>query len=122
MSGDVEAAALAIVAARAADEKTATDVVVLDVGEILNICEVFVICSARNARQIRAIADNVELLVHQAVDRKPDMVEGLDDPRWVLLDYGTVIVHIFLEVERDYYRLDRLYSDAPVIEWTPASA
>lgn len=111
---------VAVAAARAADEKGATDVVVLDVGEILGICDCFVIASARNVRQVEAVAEEVEEQVSVAHGRKPASVEGLDARRWVLLDYGDVIVHVFLDEERSYYRLDRLYSDAPRREWGPA--
>jgi len=108
-----EAARLALVAAGAADDKQADDVVVLDVAEILSICDHFVVCSASNSRLVAAIAEEVEEQVQRELGRKPVSVEGLDDRHWVLLDYGDVVVHVFLEDDRAYYRLERLYGDAP---------
>ena len=108
-----EAVGLALAAAAAADAKQASDVVVLDVAEILSICDHFVICSAPNSRLVAAVAEAVEEQVHLQLGRKPASVEGLDDRHWVLLDYGDVVVHVFLEDDRAYYRLERLYGDAP---------
>ena len=108
---------LAIAAAAAADDLKATDIVVFEVGPILAICEVFVLASASNTRQVAAVAQEVEDQLFVAFERRPIAVEGLESKRWVLLDYGDVVVHVFLEEERSYYRLDRLYGDAPRIEW-----
>jgi len=102
--------------ASAAEDRSARDVVVLDVSRILTICDYFVIASASNTRLVAAIAEEVEDQLTSRFDLKPVAVEGLDARRWVLLDYGDVIVHVFLDEERDYYRLERLYSDAPRIE------
>lgn len=114
---------LAIAVARAADEKLASDIMVIDVGDVLAICESFVIVSGRTSRQVRAIADEIEEQIFLLHDRKPRAVEGLETRTWVLMDYGDVIVHVFAETERAYYRLERLYSDAPQIEWkAPADA
>ncbi len=110
---------VAVAAARAADEKGATDVVALEVGPILGICESFVIASGRNTRQVRAIADEVEEQLRVLLDRKPRSVEGTTEQRWILLDFGDVIVHVFLDTEREFYRLERLYRDAPRIDWAP---
>lgn len=110
---------LAVLIARAADEKKAEDVVVLDVHAVLAICDYFVLCSAGNPRLVGAIAEEIEEQTWLGTDRKPISVEGLDERRWVLLDYGDVVVHVFLDVERDYYRLDRLYGDVARIGWNP---
>ena len=111
---------LAIVAATAADDKGATDVVILDVTGILGICDSFVIASARNSRLVAAVAEEIEERLWLGHDVKPAAIEGLDARRWVLMDYGDVIVHVFLDEERAYYRLERLYSDATRVEWQTA--
>ncbi len=104
-------------AARAADDKKAEAVVVLDVGEVLSITGWFVIASGANARQVKTIAEEVEARLKAEVDLAPLRIEGLDANRWVLLDYGDFVVHVFLEEEREYYQLERLWSDVPVVEW-----
>lgn len=107
----------AAVAARAADDKKATDTVVLEVGPVLAITDAFVITSANNARLVRTIAEEVERQVKQVTGHSPIRTEGLDDARWVLLDYGDFVVHVFLEEVRAYYDLERLWSDAAAVDW-----
>ena len=107
----------AAIAARAADDKKATDIVVLDVGDIISITEMFVLASGTNTRQVKTIAEEVELALKVYDDEAPRAVEGLDDATWVLLDYGDVIVHVFLNETREYYDLDRLWSDASEVSW-----
>lgn len=107
----------ACVAARAADDKLGTDTVVFKVGEILAITDVFVVTSAPNTRQVRAIAEEVEDRVASEGGPRPRRVEGLDDLRWVLLDYGDFVVHVFLDETRRYYDLERLWRDAPRLAW-----
>ena len=110
---------LAVVAARAADEKGGTDILVLEVGEILEICETFVVITARNTRLVRAIAEEIQEHLWLGHDRRPISVEGIDTNRWVLVDYGDLIVHVFLDTEREFYRIERLYRDAPEVAWAP---
>jgi ribosome-associated protein len=105
------------IAAHAADDKKGEDIVVLDVGDIISIAECFVVVSASNTRLVRTIVDEIELALKVASDEGPRSVEGLDDATWVLMDYGDVIVHVFLDETRAYYDLDRLWADAPTIEW-----
>jgi ribosome-associated protein len=107
--------ALALIAAQAASAKKGIDTVVLDVGPVLAITDAFVITSGTNPRQVRTIADEIEMRVKEAGGSAPLRTEGLDDARWVLLDYGEFVVHVFLDEARQYYDLDRLWSDAPVI-------
>lgn len=114
---DVVGLELARIAARAADEKTATDTVVLEVGEVLGIAEAFVITSAGNERLVRTIAEEIERQVKEAGGPGPLRVEGMSDARWVLMDYGDIVVHVFLEEARRYYDLERLWSDAPRFDW-----
>jgi ribosome-associated protein len=113
----------ALVAARAAASKTLETTMVLDVGDVLGITDAFVVTSGTNPRQIRTIADEVERVVREAGHGGPRRVEGRDDLRWVLLDYGDFVVHVFHTEARDHYALERLWADAPRIGWeldTPA--
>ena len=103
-------------AAEAALEKNGTDVVILEVGEILGIIELFVIASATNVRQVKTIVDEVERAVFEADGGKPRAVEGLHDASWVLMDYGDVVVHVFLQETRAFYDLDRLWADVPRVD------
>lgn len=111
-----------VAAARAADAKHGDDTLVLEVGDLLAITDHFVITSAGNTRLVRSIADEVELAVDQAGGPKPSQVEGLDDARWVLMDYGSFVVHVFLDEARRYYELERLWADVPRLGWRPAAA
>ena len=106
-----------VTAARAAHAKTDAPTVVLDVGEVLAVCGWFVITSASNVRLVRTIADEVEEQVAAVGGPRPLRIEGLDTARWVLLDYGDFVVHVFLQEEREYYDLERLWRDVPVVDW-----
>jgi ribosome-associated protein len=108
---------LAVVAARAASSKKGEDTVVLEVGRVLAITDAFVITSAGNDRLVRTIAEEVERQVKEAGGSGPLRVEGLADARWVLLDYGDFVVHVFLDEVRRYYDLERLWADAPRVDW-----
>jgi ribosome-associated protein len=112
-----EALSRAFLAAGVASAKKADDIVVLDVGDIISITDVFVIASASNTRQVLTIVDEVERTLKQQSSVAPRSVEGRDDASWVLLDYGDMIVHVFLSETRAYYDLDRLWSDAPRVDW-----
>ena len=112
---DVKARAL--IAARAADDKKGDDVLVLDVADIMGIVEYFVITSASNTRLVRTIVDEVELRLFEQTGEKPRAVEGLRDASWVLLDYGDLVVHVFLDETREFYGLERLWADATTIAW-----
>ncbi len=115
----------ALVAAHAALDKNATDVLVLSVGEILAITDVFVVTSASNTRLVKTVVEEVEKAIAEFDGSRPRSVEGLGDATWVLLDYGDIVVHVFLDETRAFYDLDRLWSDAPVIpvgEDAPATA
>lgn len=106
----------ALIAARAADEKKATDIMVQDVRELISITDFFVIVTAANNRQVDAIVDEVEKAERETANVKPLHREGTEDGRWALLDYGDFVVHIFQPEARDYYRLETLWNDAPVID------
>jgi ribosome-associated protein len=107
-------------AARAADGKLGADTIVLEVGPVLAITDLFVITSAPNPRLVRTICDEIELVVKADDGPAPIRIEGLDDARWVLMDYGDFIVHIFLDEARAYYDLERLWADAPRLDWAAA--
>lgn len=114
MTVNQESLRLATIAAQAADEKQAENIIVLDVSDVLAISDAFVIASADNERQVRAIVEEVDEKL-SAAGIEPLRREGIRENRWVLLDYGIVVVHIQRNVEREFYGLDRLYRDCPVI-------
>ena len=95
---------------------------ILSVGEVLSIVESFVIASAPNTRQVATIAEEVEQRIKDAGGGGPIRVEGTDDNRWVLLDYGDVVVHVFLQEVREFYELERLWSDVPRQAWETTEA
>lgn len=114
MSASAESIDMARIAALAADEKLASDVVVLDVSEQLVITDCFVIASAANERQVTAIVDNIEEKLRDA-GHKPVRREGTREGRWTLLDYIDIVVHIQHDEERNFYALERLWKDCPVV-------
>ena len=99
-----------------ADDKQATDIVALDVGEILGYTDALVICTARNERLAKAIHDEVQVRLKREDELLPRRVEGLPEARWVLLDYLDCILHVFVPETRGLYRLDQLWGEAPRIE------
>jgi ribosome-associated protein len=103
---------LARVAAEAAAEKKAADVVVLRVAELLVVTDYFVIATGANDRQVKVIADEVEEQL-RLVGVKPVGREGETEATWILLDFGDLVVHVFQPAEREFYRLEKLWSDAP---------
>jgi ribosome-associated protein len=114
MTASAEARETALIAAQAAADKLATDVMIVDVSERLAITDAFVLASAPNERQVQSIVDEVEerLREHGA---KPVRREGVAESRWVLLDFVDIVVHVQHAEERAYYALERLWKDCPVI-------
>jgi ribosome-associated protein len=106
----------AIAAARAAASKLAADIVILDVRNLIVITDYFVIATGGTERQVRTIVEAVEKELKDAGER-PLRREGQSEGRWVLLDYVDVVVHVFAQEERGYYDLERLWRDAPTLEW-----
>jgi ribosome-associated protein len=104
-------------AAAAASSKKGERIVILDVSKQLVITDYFVICSGNNERQVRTIAEEVERRLATGYQMKPFRREGERDGRWVLLDYVDFVVHVFLREERDYYDLERLWSDAAALHY-----
>jgi ribosome-associated protein len=114
--------AIATAAAEAARDKQAADVVVLDVAALLTITDYFVICSVASGPQLKAVTEAVEERIRTGLDRRPVRREGDAEGGWLLLDYIDVVVHVFGEEEREYYDLERLWSDAPRPAWAAAGA
>ena len=117
ISAALDADSVARIAARAADEKQGSNIVVLNVGDILAITEMFVIVSASNSRQLRTIANEITAKIREESDRPLLRSEGMAEQQWVLLDYVDVVVHIFSEEIREFYEIERLYQDVPVVDW-----
>ncbi len=115
MSATDSSIALTKAAALAAADKLAQDIVAIDVSERLAITDIFLVASASNERQVNAIVDAVEDAL-MLLDRKPKRREGRREGRWVLLDYGDIVVHIQHEEDRVFYALERLYNESPIID------
>ena len=117
----VDAQSVAFIAARAADDKQGSNIIVLNVGDVLAITEMFVIVSASNSRQLRTIANEITAKIREETDRPLLRSEGMAEQQWVLLDYGDVVVHIFSEDIREFYEIERLYQDVPSLDWRNSS-
>jgi ribosome-associated protein len=107
---------LAQLAMSAASDKKAEDIITLDVSQLLVVTEYFVIATGRTNIQVRAIADEIEGQLRSIAHEKPIGREGAGEDKWVLLDYGDVVVHVFQPAEREFYRLEKLWGDAPRLE------
>ena len=101
-----------ITAVRAAEDKQAVDIQVLDLRGITTMADMFFICHGRNSRQNQAICDEIEQRLKQEHGEFPMAIEGLKNAEWILMDYGDIVIHIFSEAAREYYDLGRLYRDA----------
>jgi ribosome-associated protein len=99
------------IAARAAGEKKATEIVALDLREVASFTEYFVICTGANTRQVQAISNSVEDELRRA-GKRPLHIEGYSTGEWILLDYGDFIMHVFSNSSRRFYDLERLWRDA----------
>ncbi len=117
MTVDAESLEIAVTAARQADDKQGRNIVVLDVRSVLGIIDYFVVVDAPNRRLVRTLVDEVEVGVREVSGRSPLRVEGEREQQWVLIDYGDVVVHIFLDEVRRFYEIERLYRDVPAIAW-----
>ena len=112
---------LVVAAARAADAKQARDVVILDVRELIVITDYFLIASGTSDRQVRTIAEEIEASV-KAKGVRPVRREGEREGHWALLDFVDFVAHVFLEEDRRFYDLERLWADAPRVEWGETAA
>ena len=107
-------------AARIASDKLGRHTIILDVGEVLAVTDLFVISSGISARHVRTLVEAIEVEVVAVGGPSPRSVEGRDTNQWVLMDYGPFVVHVFDEERRAYYDLERLWSDRPVVAWQPS--
>lgn len=110
---------LALTAALVAEENKGRDVVVLDMTAVTPICDYFVIVTGSSRRQLHAIADDIDNRVTKELGEKRLGIEGYQESRWILLDYGTVVVHMFDQETRGYYDLENLWAEGKKVERTP---
>ena len=115
MTATERAIELVTTAAQAASDKLASNLLAFDVSEQLVITDAFLLCSASNERQVKSIVDEVEDKLRE-IGAKPIRREGERDGRWVLIDYGEIVVHVQHEEERQFYALERLWRDCPTIK------
>jgi len=115
VSGPVEPEEAVMIAARAAGDKKAADIALLDLREIASFTEFFLICTGGNPRQVQAISNAVEEELRK-VRKRPLHIEGYSSAEWILLDYGDFIVHVFSAASRRFYDLERLWRDAKRVE------
>lgn len=111
---NIETATLARRVVELAEDKQADEIVLLDIRKLSAIADYFVICSGDNERQLRAIVEHIDETVQRDFGMNP-RIEGTTETGWVILDYGDIVVHIFSAAQRDYYRLERLWSKAPPV-------
>jgi ribosome-associated protein len=111
---------LALLAAETCDEKKAKEIVVLDVRKITSISDYFIVCSTSNERQARAIAEEMRMKLKEMGKREMG-VEGMEDARWVLQDFGDIVLHIFHESQREFYDIEGLWADAKQVRWKKPS-
>jgi len=116
----VTALDVALTAAQSADEKQGRNIVVLDVAPVLHITDYFVVVDAPNRRLVRTLVDEIEQSVRSVSGRSPVRTEGLKEHQWVLIDYGDVVVHVFLDEVRRFYEIERLYRDVATVAWSDA--
>ena len=121
VGADPDTVEVAMSAGRAACDHLGADVLVMRVGVVTTMAEYFVLVSASNRRAVRRLAEDIEADVRTGTDRSPVRVEGVKEHEWVVLDYGDVVVHVFLDQIRDFYEIERLYTDVPKreLEMTP---
>ena len=115
MALSTETIKAAAVAARAADEKSGSDIVAMDLSNQLILSDVFLLVSGANDRQLKAISDEIERQLSFVGEKVIHREGGEDSSQWLLLDYGDLIVHIQSKEMRTYYALDRLWGDCPII-------
>jgi len=120
-SNTIDSRELACEIARIIDDKKGADIVVLPVGDVVGITEYFVVASASNTRQVGAVTDAVLGDIRILADRGPLRSEGTREKQWVLIDYGDVIVHIFVDEARRFYEIERLYKDIVPVSWSTDS-
>lgn len=118
---ELSSADLARASADAIDGKQGREVAILWVGDLLRVADVFVIATGSSKRQIRTMAEEVEERL-KGHHREPVRIEGREEGDWLLMDYGDLVVHLFSQQAREFYALERLWGDAPRVEWVPPPA
>lgn len=111
----------ALIAARAADSRKATDIMVIKVGDMIDVTDYFVLATGANTPQVEAILDAVEEALRLEAGIKPSAREQTTDHTWELLDYGSFVVDVFQPEAREYYRLEALWNDAPIVDLAEAN-
>ena len=115
MTDNLSSYKFACIVARFLDEKIAKDLSILNISNVSSFADYFVICNGNSSTQIKSLADEVEEKLKE-VDVTPYSKEGFSDASWVLLDYSSVVVHIFNPEQRDFYSIENLWSDAPDVD------
>ncbi len=110
----------ALIAARAADERKASDIMVIAVGDVIDVTDYFIIATGQNTPQVEAILDSVEEALRNEAGVKPISREQTKDHSWELLDYGEFVVDVFQPEAREFYRLETLWGEAPIIDLAEA--
>ncbi|PYL13453.1 MAG: ribosome silencing factor [Verrucomicrobia bacterium] len=113
---------LAKACAELASNKKAEDIVVLDLRTISTFTDFFVICSATSQPQLKAIANEIETRLREDHAIRPVAIDGFPASQWIVLDYLQVVVHVFHRDKREFYSLEDLWSDAPLLDWEAADA
>lgn len=103
------------VAHKALDDKFAEDIVILDIREVSTMADYFIIASGKNPNQLKAMADEIEEKLHKQ-GLKVSCVEGYNSANWILIDFSDVMVHLFTKDDREFYRLERVWGDAKIVE------
>lgn len=106
--------------AAAASDKKAIDIMIINISKLLVVTDYFVICSGQTNRHVRTIAEAIEEKLKELKVRKVGIADDKQG-NWILLDYGSVIIHVFIQEQRDYYQLERLWADAPHRKWEETS-
>ncbi len=117
-SDDVEEISRSI--AHLISEKKAEDVAILEVREVLPVCDFFVIGTGRNEQHLTSLSDHIQEKMKEWGQEEPAGIEGYEEGLWVLMDYGTIVVHLFQEHVREYYRMESLWADAPITHYDSA--
>ena len=115
-SAGIDASDVARAAAQAAYDNKAEDIKVLDLSGLSDVCDYFVIATGLNNRQVDSIVDAIEEKVQKAYRETPVSIEGREEKSWILMDYGSVLVHVFTPEARDFYRIESLWGDASELE------
>ena len=109
---------LALLAARALSDKKGREIQALEIADLTTLADYFVLATGSSNTQINALVDNVEKVLHEEAGEEPLHREGYRDGTWVLLDYGSVAIHVFSEEAREFYSLERLWSDGKEVDLT----